>query len=190
MLASLPTCSNGDSFLVTPRGGGGKDDMTSWKAGMKMRMDADGPQWRVPHITATARAKSGNPEGVFPERMLLTTPDATGALAIAHATTFVGLTYKASQDDVQDRLRTAAAKLDPRFSVDFPAPPNGDPALRAIERALLAGVAATLLLIATSMLIGAVEQLRDRKRILSILVAFGTRRRPSAVQCSGRRRCR
>jgi hypothetical protein len=46
----------------------------------------------------------------------------------------------------------------------------------------LAGVTAVLLLIAASMLLGALEQLRDRKRVLAVLVAFGTPRR--TLSCS------
>ncbi|MBX7554576.1 FtsX-like permease family protein [Streptomyces sp. NPDC004232] len=177
LLASLPACSDGDAFLVVPPGTGGADDMTTWKAGTPLRIGADGPRWTTPRITATAHATSADPQGDFPERMLLTTPRAAGPTAIAHAASTVGLTYTASGEDVQDRIRTAAARLAPSFSVDFPGQPQGDPALDGIKRALLAGVTAVLLLIAASMLLGALEQLRDRTRVLAVLVAFGTRRR-------------
>ncbi|MFJ3307188.1 FtsX-like permease family protein [Streptomyces sp. NPDC086549] len=177
LLASLPTCSDGDAFLVTPRGADGTDDMTTWKRGTKMRIGVDGPLWAVPHVTATIRAKAGNPQGEFPEKILLATPKAAGATAITHSVSSVSLTYVTSTKDIQDRLRTTAAQLNPGFAIDFPEQPKGDLALNAIKRALLAGVAAVLLLIAASMVLGAVEQLRDRKRVLTVLVAFGTRRR-------------
>ncbi|MEU5597782.1 FtsX-like permease family protein [Streptomyces sp. NPDC020298] len=176
-LAVLPACSDGDAFLVTPAGTPGADDMTTWKSGVTLRIGADGPSWKTPRITATAHATKADPPGDFPERMLFATPGAAGPVATAHAVSTVDLTYPAAGRDVQDRIRTAAARLDPSFTVDFPGQPQGNPALDGIKRALLAGVAAVLLLIAASMLLGALEQLRDRARVLAVLVAFGTGRR-------------
>ncbi|MFJ2374580.1 FtsX-like permease family protein [Streptomyces sp. NPDC087769] len=178
LLAKLAACSNGDAFLVTPQDAGA-DDMTTWKSGATMRMEGGthAPLWKVPRITATAHATGSNPQGEFPERMLLATPGAVGATALAHSTGSVSLTYSTAQPDVQDLIRTTGAKLDPRFSVAFPTRAEGNPALAAIKRALLAGVAAALLLIAASMLVSALEQTRDRKRLLAMLVALGTRRR-------------
>lgn len=45
-----------------------------------------------------------------------------------------------------------------------------------MQRGLQVGATATLLLIAAAMLVSQLEQLRERKRLLSVLVAFGTRR--------------
>ncbi|WP_414170722.1 FtsX-like permease family protein [Streptoverticillium reticulum] len=45
-----------------------------------------------------------------------------------------------------------------------------------VEKGLLIGAVATLALIAASMAVTTAEQLRERKRLLSVLVAFGTRR--------------
>src|SRR5690606_41760135 len=46
----------------------------------------------------------------------------------------------------------------------------------AVRRGLLAGATMTLLLIGVSLLVGVLEQLRERRRALAILVAFGARR--------------
>ncbi|KOX01922.1 hypothetical protein ADL02_01665 [Streptomyces sp. NRRL WC-3723] len=175
-LASVPTCSGGDAFLVVPRNGS-TDDTSEWKTGTRMRMDMSGLDWKVPRITATVGARPGNPQGAFPETMLLATPEAAGASAVAHATRVVSVAYRTSQEDVQEHIRTAAARLSPQFQVDFPGERKEDTALGSIRRALLAGVAVVLLLIATSMLIGAVEQLRDQKRVMAMLVAVGAPRR-------------
>jgi hypothetical protein len=48
--------------------------------------------------------------------------------------------------------------------------------LLAIRQGLLVGATALLLLIGASMLVNVVEQLRERRRLLAVLVAFGTRR--------------
>ncbi|MFD0430323.1 FtsX-like permease family protein [Streptomyces zhihengii] len=45
-----------------------------------------------------------------------------------------------------------------------------------MQRGLLAGACGTLLLIAASLVVSQIEQLRERRRLLSVLVAFGTRR--------------
>ncbi|MFJ9721382.1 ABC transporter permease [Streptomyces sp. NPDC101209] len=179
-LARLPSCSDGDAFLTHPRTDT-RHDMTTWAAGMKLRMGMYGPHWTVPHITATVRATRAYPAAVFSERTLLATPGAAGPTAIAHAVSTVGLTYATGFKDVRDHIRTAAARLDPTFSVDFPGKSQDNPALDGIRRALLAGVTAVLVLIAVSMLLGALEQVRERARVLSVLVAFGTPRRTLAI---------
>ena len=46
----------------------------------------------------------------------------------------------------------------------------------SIRRGLFAGATVTLLLVGLSLLVGTVEQLRERRRTLAALVAFGTRR--------------
>ncbi|WP_308312234.1 FtsX-like permease family protein [Streptomyces sp. ICN903] len=46
----------------------------------------------------------------------------------------------------------------------------------SIRRALYAGAAGVMLLIGASMVVSTLEQLRERRKLLSVLVAFGTRR--------------
>ncbi|MEW2572614.1 FtsX-like permease family protein [Streptomyces sp. NPDC047070] len=179
-LASLPSCSDGDAFLTAPPDTDRAHDLTTWKTGTTLRVDADGSRWKTPRITATAPATSTDPADDAAERILLATPGAAGPTVTAHAVSTVRLTCTTTTEDVQDRVRTTAAKLDPSFAVDFPGQPKGDAALDGIWRALLAGVAAVLLLIAASMLLGALEQIRDRARVLAVLSAFGTRRRTLA----------
>ncbi|MFF5497876.1 FtsX-like permease family protein [Streptomyces aquilus] len=181
LLAQLPSCSDGNVFLTAPPGTDTRHDLTTWTAGTKLRMDMNGPRWTVPHITATVRATPAYPAAVSSERTLLATPGAAGHTALAHAVSTVGLTYTAGFEDVEDHIRTAAARLDPAFSVEFPGKSQGDPALDGVRRALLAGVTAVLVLIAASMLLGALEQVRERTQVLSVLVAFGTPRRTLAT---------
>jgi len=179
-LASLPSCSDGDAFLTASTSADRTHDTTTWKAGMTLRIGANGPGWKTPRITTTAHTTSASPPGDAGERVLLATPGAAGPTAMAHAVRTVSLTYTATAEDVQDRIRTTAARLDPSFTVDFPARSQADPAVDGIRRALLAGVTAVLLLIAASMLLGTLEQIRDRARLMAVLVAFGTRRRTLA----------
>jgi ABC-type antimicrobial peptide transport system permease subunit len=46
----------------------------------------------------------------------------------------------------------------------------------ALRRAILAGAAATVALVGASLLVSLLEQVRDRRRLLAVLAAFGTRR--------------
>jgi hypothetical protein len=177
-LATLHACSDGDAFVAAPPGAARTGGMITWEPGVRMRAGeaAHAPLWTVPTVTDTVPARQRTPQGDYPDRMLLLTPEAAGAALRTQATSTVGLTYRTTVPDVQDRIRTSAAALDPRFSIALPTPPKGDVVLTGIRRALLAGVIATMLLIAMSMLLGALEQLRDSRRVLAVLVAFGTRR--------------
>ncbi|MFC7481275.1 ABC transporter permease [Luedemannella flava] len=78
--------------------------------------------------------------------------------------------------DTPDLLRVTAAGFGPASSVAMLKQTEQARRFVSIRRALYAGVVVTLLLIAGSMLVGIVEQLRERRRLLAMLVAVGTRR--------------
>lgn len=50
-----------------------------------------------------------------------------------------------------------------------------------VRRGLLIGITATMILIGVSLLVGLIEQIQERRRLLSALSAFGTRRRTIAA---------
>nr|WP_326652301.1 FtsX-like permease family protein [Streptomyces sp. NBC_01750] len=72
--------------------------------------------------------------------------------------------------------RNTAAAIDPLTSVSTLQNFERDSQFSSVRTGLFVGATATMLLIAASMLVSTLEQLRDRKRLLSVLVAFGTRR--------------
>jgi ABC-type antimicrobial peptide transport system permease subunit len=76
--------------------------------------------------------------------------------------------------DAADELRTAAARIDPTANVFVPAEAQEDHRFGGIRRGIYLGVAATLALIGASMLVALLESLRERRRSLAVLVAFGT----------------
>lgn len=92
-------------------------------------------------------------------------------------------------DDALERSRNAAAALDPAASVFALAGTQVGPQFASLRRAILAGAAATLLLVGASLLVSLLEQVRERRRLLAVLAAFGTRRttlgRPVLWQCGG-----
>ena len=78
--------------------------------------------------------------------------------------------------DVADRLRDVAAAID-RLAEVAPLETSVEShTLLRLRHAVLAGALAVLLMIGASLLVGAVEQLRERRRVLSVLSALGTPR--------------
>jgi predicted lysophospholipase L1 biosynthesis ABC-type transport system permease subunit len=78
--------------------------------------------------------------------------------------------------DAPDRVRDAAASLDPLAQVYSAATPGLGHRLANLRRALTAGAFVVLLMIGASLLVAAAEQLRERRRVLAVLSAVGARR--------------
>jgi ABC-type antimicrobial peptide transport system permease subunit len=88
----------------------------------------------------------------------------------------VALRLKPTGDD-EDRLWDALGALDPLAQVtdvDGSIAPR-DPTIVKLRRVLTAGAVAVLLVIGASLLVSIVEQLRERRRVLAVMSAFGTR---------------
>jgi predicted lysophospholipase L1 biosynthesis ABC-type transport system permease subunit len=85
------------------------------------------------------------------------------------------------EHDGIDRVRTLVAQRDPLASVTRLDDSIEPPQLSALRRLLFAGAALVLAMIGASMLVAAVEQLRERRQVLAVLSAFGTRRRTLAL---------
>ncbi|UQX02768.1 FtsX-like permease family protein [Streptomyces sp. RerS4] len=81
-----------------------------------------------------------------------------------------------SLPDALDRARTAAFKADPFSTAMTLRSTTRDTSYSAIRVGLFFGATGVLILIGTSLLVSQLEQLRERRRLLSSLVAFGTRR--------------
>ncbi|GAA2592125.1 hypothetical protein GCM10010435_83540 [Winogradskya consettensis] len=73
-----------------------------------------------------------------------------------------------------EQLRNTAAGLDPQAYVWTTNNDAARNALAGLRDTLLAGTTALLLLIGASMIINIAEQLRERRRALAVLAAFGT----------------
>jgi FtsX-like permease family protein len=75
------------------------------------------------------------------------------------------------------RLQDRAARLDPLAQVEPVVSPGSEArTLSDLRRALFAGAVVVLLMIGASLLVAAGEGLRERRRALAVLAAFGTRR--------------
>lgn len=78
--------------------------------------------------------------------------------------------------DAAEYVRNTAARIDPQIRVITLQNLERDKQYDSVRTGLLVASTATLALIAASMLVTTLEQLRERRRLLSVLVAFGTRR--------------
>ncbi|MEH0514079.1 ABC transporter permease [Streptomyces sp. B21-106] len=181
-LAKLPSCKDGDRFALE----GSEYPSYAPKLnvpGKKLYMETDGSfpgrtteiVWTVPAGVRKAQAiedMTGQRRGGF-----LLTP---GALPKEAATALRGqlyLSFDESVPDAYDRARNTAARLDPLSQPMNWSATRQDLKFSSIRTGLLVGSACVLLLIGASLLVSQLEQLRERKKLLSALVAFGTRRR-------------
>ena len=109
-------------------------------------------------------------DGVF------ATPGAVRGVKLPSAHVFSYVRTAPGQLDAIERVRNAAATLDPRVDVQELHRTRTDGQFGQLRRAMLIGASIVIGLIGLSLLLTALEQLRERRRLLAVLVAFGTRR--------------
>ncbi|MGW0859449.1 FtsX-like permease family protein [Streptomyces sp. NPDC002690] len=180
-LARIGDCADGDTFVAHPAH---DQEMSDWvdesaRKGEEVEIDdygaADGPvRWTLP---AAARTVTGrfDPHGEETTGILATL-GAIDPATLPGATIVLQVKIDESVPDVSEFVRNAAAVIDPSMRVVALNSTERDGRYASIQTALKVGGTATLLLMAASMLVQQLEQLRERKRLLSVLVAFGTRR--------------
>ncbi|MEU0072200.1 FtsX-like permease family protein [Streptomyces sp. NPDC006332] len=182
-LADLPSCRDGDVFVA--RGDESDTDTPKLaKAGRTLYFDpsyegtekgAETP-WVVPSGMKEARSLDDDPTWSARGGFLLTpkalpsgnTPGLSGQLY---------LKLDQSVPDVYDLVRNTTAKVAPLSDPMVWQSVERSDKYTAIRTGLFAGAACVLALIGASLLVSQLEQLRERKKLLSALVAFGTRRR-------------
>jgi len=180
-VARLASCRDGDTFKIV---GGEYDSETEkiTKPGSTAYFDPtySGTQrhpvaWKVPAGMKTA-AQREDPTG-YARSGLLVTRGALPQAAAAGLVQRVFVSLDPSVADAGDYARNTAARLDPLANVFTLAASEQSKEFRSIRNGLFVGATCVLLLIGASLLVSQLEQLRERKKLLSSLVAFGTRRR-------------
>ncbi|MFG1671534.1 ABC transporter permease [Streptomyces sp. Y7] len=181
-VARLTSCRDGDIFQVL---GGEYDDGSTQKltkAGGTLYFDPGYPgttshtkSWKVPAGLKKAGPRE-DPTG-YERGGLLFTPGALPEGAGAGMYEKVYLSLDESVPDAAEFARNAAARIDPLTDVNALAASRQTEEFRAIRNGLFVGATCVLVLIGASLLVSQLEQLRERKKLLSSLVAFGTRRR-------------
>ncbi|MFJ5214066.1 ABC transporter permease [Streptomyces sp. NPDC088354] len=175
-------CKDGDVFLADdPNGYGDIDAVVRPGRAIDLNMPLEDhytgtPRlWTVPagaHRVTSRTSPDGNQEwGVF------ATPRALDVALLHRPDVKVLLRLDRHVPDAFDQARNTAVRLDPLGSNIYTLESTTeDGKFVTIRRGLLVGAAATLALIGASLLVSMLEQLRERRKLLAVLVAFGTRR--------------
>lgn len=179
-LAHVTSCQDGDAFIS--KGSTDGEDQFA-KAGRAVDLNpseyGDKPSghpvlWTVPATARTVRART-DPTG-YVRSGILATPAALSVARLQNPTADIMLRLDPNRAVAADQARNTAARIDPLTNVETLSSTSRDLQFATVQKGLLIGATATMLLIAASMLVSLVEQLRERKRLLAVLVAFGTRR--------------
>ncbi|MGI5437515.1 ABC transporter permease [Streptomyces shenzhenensis] len=181
-VAALPSCRDGDAFAV--RGAEYDTDTPKMSApGTTLYLDTaygNRPDRQDILLTVPAGLKQartiegpgGNRTGGF-----LLTPGALPAKAAGVMGGTIYLSVDASVPDLKEYIRNTAARIGPLTQPLVWSATEQSRRFTSIRTGLFVGAACVLALIGASLLVSQLEQLRERRKLLSSLVAFGTRRR-------------
>ncbi|MGP8299380.1 ABC transporter permease [Streptomyces inhibens] len=184
-LAHTGACKDGDVFIVKDKSGLVDDDylFKTARPGAQVLFNR-GPEnegsdgaprlWTLPKSARTVdsrKAPSGEMAfGIF------ATPGALDTTVLDHPMARAMVKIDPAVPDAAEYVRNTAARIDPQMRVITLQNLERDKQYNSVRTGLLIASTATLALIAASMLVTTLEQLRERRRLLSVLVAFGTRR--------------
>ena len=146
-LAAIRRCTDGDAFAVGDRIAG----------------------------ASTVRERTG-PAGDVRTGLLLTPAAAAERKLSGAPRAVVYLALDSRDSDAVERARNAAAAIGPELSIFKLGGISRDKKFASLRRAVLAGAVLTLLLVGASLLVSLLEQVRERRRLLATLAAFGPRR--------------
>ncbi|MDQ0718592.1 hypothetical protein QFZ55_008044 [Streptomyces luteogriseus] len=187
-LATLPSCKDGDVFVTRTRSGyedpGNADEIAVVKPGRQLYIDpsyGDASErgieapWTVP---ANVRVVDARKDPLVESNSLLVTPAALPtAAAPALASDGVYLRMDPSVPNAREYARNVVARIDPLAHAYSWSATQEDEKYASIRTGLFVGSVFVLALIGASLLVSQLEQLRERRKLLSALIAFGTRRR-------------
>ncbi|MER6087257.1 ABC transporter permease [Streptomyces bluensis] len=179
-VAKVPSCRDGDVFVLPYPDD--KDLVKTVTPGRTMYFDpsyesSPGKEiaWTVKGEVKQAQARKDSLRGEM--WGVLITPSALSDEVAPALTSSAYVRIDPSVPDATDRVRNAAAALDPLADVWNWVSTERTDEYESIRTGLFVGAACVLVLIGASLLVSQLEQLRERKKLLSALVAFGTRRR-------------
>ncbi|MFI6806927.1 ABC transporter permease [Streptomyces luteogriseus] len=182
-VATLPSCRDGDVFAAKGSEYDSESDhlarpgTTLWREpdGETARPDERPVSWTVPQGIRPAQSRE-DPTG-YERGGILVTPGALPEKLAAVTSARLFLSLDLSVPDAYDHVRNTAARLDPAVQPMTWHSIESNDRYATIRTGLSVGSACVLALIGASLLVSQLEQLRERRKLLSSLVAFGTRRR-------------
>ncbi|GAA2243716.1 FtsX-like permease family protein [Streptomyces indiaensis] len=182
-VATLPSCRDGDVFAAKGSEYDSEGDHLA-RPGTVLWAEpeddaahsGDRPvSWTVPQDIRPAQSRE-DPTG-YERGGILVTPGALPEKLAAVTSARLFLSLDLSVPDAYDHVRNTAARLDPAVQPMTWSSIDSNDRYAAIRTGLSVGSACVLALIGASLLVSQLEQLRERRKLLSALVAFGTRRR-------------
>ncbi|WP_327184876.1 ABC transporter permease [Streptomyces sp. NBC_01334] len=179
-VAKLPSCKDGDMFVLDGDEYSADGPQMN-KPGKKLYIEPSSSGesqdvvWTVPAGITEAHSVKGLTD--FKRGGFLMTPSALPAAAEKLATGEIYLSIDESVPDAYEYARNTAFHVAPLADPMMWSSTRQDTKFTTIRTGLLVGSACVLLLIGASLLVSQLEQLRERRKLLSSLVAFGTRRR-------------
>ncbi|MFE9535927.1 FtsX-like permease family protein [Streptomyces sp. NPDC006691] len=181
-LARIDSCRDGDTFVVHPSG---DRDQAAWvdrtaRPGEPVNTASNEPGvpptlWTLPASSRTVTARPG-PTGAEQDGIFATPGAIDASMLTSSADTSAMLTVDQRVPDAAEHIRNTAARVSPLLGVRTVRTLERDQQYAGIQTGLRAAGLATLGLIAAAMLVSQLEQLRERRRLLAALLAFGTRR--------------
>ncbi|MGW1974941.1 FtsX-like permease family protein [Streptomyces sp. NPDC001889] len=179
-LARIASCADGDVFLLSSNR---SPEARTWvdrmaRTGGVLLLEGPGPErlrWNLPRNTPTVTPHRPA-ETAWQHDGLYATPGALDTGRLSEGSTRVLVEADENVPEAQEHIRNTAARIDPSLAVWTIRTPGQEQKYTSIHNGLLAGATGTMVLIAASMLISQIERLRERRRLLPVLVAFGTRR--------------
>ncbi|MES5816742.1 FtsX-like permease family protein [Streptomyces sp. RG80] len=179
-VAKLSSCRDGDAFILKA-GDYAYDTDKLIKAGARVWFeDSDDDKttkplaWTVPKDLTTVQSTEDSTR--VGRAGLLMTRAALPSGADRLLTPELYLRLDASEPEALEYVRNTAARINPYEEPITFASSVRDKNYAAIRGGLFVGATCVLMLIGASLLVSQLEQLRERKKLLSSLIAFGTRR--------------
>jgi hypothetical protein len=180
-VATLPSCRDGDVFAAhgaeydTDTAKLAKPGKKLWFDGSDAGRPGEYSSWTVPRDIRRAESRE-DPTGT--ERGgILVTPGAPLTALASFAEKELYLSLAPTEPDAYEYVRNLAARIDPTADPMVWNAVERNDRYATIRTGLFVGAACVLALIGASLLVSQLEQLRERRKLLSSLVAFGTRRR-------------
>ncbi|CAG6394128.1 ABC transporter permease [Streptomyces cocklensis] len=176
-------CKPGSTFLVQPPADDGNDESPKYlKAGHRIDLNAGYSEkytgaprlWTIPAGTPTVATRvdpTGSRQwGVF------ATPEAIDSSRLFDPGSQIMIGLDPHLPDAVEYVRNTAAGFGVNTYVMNISSTQTKASYTQLRRGLFAGATLTMVLIGASLLVTMLEQLRDRRKLLAVLVAFGTRR--------------
>lgn len=183
-MARITSCRPGSSFIVLPGPETGDDGDMAKYARPGARIDLNVPDgekytgkpdlWTIPKSARTVPARvdpAGNTGyGIY------VTPQLVDTAKLASPSSQIMVSLDPKQPDAMEYLRNTGVTFGLGTYVMTIRDTTEKSGFTQLRRGLFAGAVLTMALIGASLLVTMLEQLRDRKKLLAVLVAFGTKR--------------